>query len=120
MRRIAVSYLFFMLCLGHSWIETEEPSTPPQSPANPSPQSLARASDHPFDLLNVALDLTLDDANQSIRGTAVNSLIPLKDGLDTITFHCGQNLIVSACAIDGKESVFRHNGDSLSIAASPP
>jgi hypothetical protein len=62
-----------------------------------SPQvRLHYAPDRDYDLQHVSVDLIIDYEKHSFRGSVVNTLAPLRDGLTTIWFDCGENLTVSA------------------------
>lgn len=44
-----------------------------------------------------------------------DTLAPFYDNLQTITLHCGPNLDVTQCLIDGKRAAFTRNGEILSV-----
>jgi aminopeptidase N len=126
-RTSGICYLIVLTIFGSSLARSEDPPPPPSppalsagsNPAAPPKANLQASPDREFDLLHIALDVTLDDEHRALLGAVVNVLTPLRDKLDTIGLQCGQNLIVTSCAIDGKESAFRHEGELLSIVASP-
>jgi hypothetical protein len=49
------------------------------------------APSHPFDLIHISLDLTIDYADLTFKGIVVNSVVPV-DGVDSIILHFGKNL----------------------------
>jgi aminopeptidase N len=109
-----------MLFVGFLLVRSRESPALSPDPGAPSHVALQGPPEHVFDLLHIALDLILDDAHQTLRGEVVNSLAPLRDGLGMITLQCGQNLTVTSCEIDGKETDFHHVGDSVEVVATPP
>jgi len=124
MRARAAFCLLMILVWDGSWARSEQlppplPSAPASHSSQPSapPASTESPADRDFDLSHVALDLTLDETHRALRGAVVNSLTPLRDRLQKITLQCGENLVVTSCAIDGKESAFRHEGDGLDVFA---
>lgn len=86
-----------------------------QSPFEPPAAKLQYAPDRQFDLLHVRVQLTVDYAARSFTGHVENTIAPFKDNLETIDLHCGRNLAVTQCSVDGKATTFSHEGDVLSV-----
>src|SRR5437762_341142 len=68
------------------------PFAPPQATVHYAP-------DRDYDLLHVAVDLDVDAGKQTFKGTVVNTVAPLRDGLKTVPLHCGTNLTVQECLL---------------------
>lgn len=93
----------------------------PQSNPFASPQAKFQyVPDRDYDLLRVALDLSVDSEELALRGVVVNTLAPLREGLTTINLHCGANLNVETCEISGRKAEFVRGGDLLKITSSQP
>jgi aminopeptidase N len=86
-----------------------------QSPFEPPAASLQYAPDRQYDLLHVRVELTVDYTARSFTGHVEDTLAPFRDDLQTISLHCGPNLEVTQCMIDGKKAAFTREGDVLSV-----
>jgi len=75
-------------------------------------QTTARS--HPFDLIHISLDLKILYADHTLEGAVTNTLIPSED-LDSIVLHCGRNLEVRSCGVDGDEAVCTREEDRLKV-----
>jgi aminopeptidase N len=90
----------------------------PAQATRPAPQAASRvqyAPDRDYDLIHVAVDLTLDYQQREFHGVVTHTLAPLRDELKTIKLDCGQNLKIESCEIDGKKSSFSQIGELLII-----
>ena len=72
------------------------------------------AGSHPFDLIHISLDLSIDYSNRTFEGVVTNTLIPFEP-LHSITLHCGRNLDVRSCDVDGHEAVCTRDEDRLRV-----
>lgn len=59
--------------------------------------------DRQYDLLHVRLDLSFDWQAKTVRGTAVNTLAPLVEGADRVSFHAA-GLHVERVRLEGSET----------------
>jgi aminopeptidase N len=78
------------------------------------------ARSHPFDLLNVAIDLRLDDAHREISGNVTHTLRSLASSLRTIRLDAASNMKIGAVTVDGTPVRFRLQVDSLWIYLNKP
>src|SRR5690242_3986504 len=88
---------------------------PSDNPFAPPQAKLQYAPGRDYDLRQLSVDLVLDTAKRSFHGVVVNTLAPLRQGLTSLRFDCGENLNVTACEIGGQKAAFSHNGDRLTI-----
>jgi aminopeptidase N len=70
---------------------------------------------HPFDLIHVSLDLTIDYATRTFAGTVTNTLVPSVD-VDAIALHCGRNLTVLSCQVDGRPATCTRRDDRVDVS----
>src|SRR5579871_3899633 len=112
-RRLLIAISFVVL-VGFSAARGQEPVS---RPSDASAVKVQYAPDHEYNLVHVALHLDVDYTHLSFQGVAVNTLIPLRDGLAYVIFHCGENLRVDSCEIAGREVTFTRDGEKLRIAA---
>lgn len=92
-------------------------------PPTANPFSSAERQSAPgrdFDLIHVALDLTIDYPKLSFQGVVVNTLVPLRDHLTHVKLYCGANLNVESTAISGIKAPFTREGDFLTITPAAP
>ena len=75
-------------------------------------QSPARS--HPFDLIHISLDLTIRYPDLTLEGVVTNTLVPSED-LDSIALHCGKNLDVHSCNVDGREAICTRDEDRIRV-----
>src|SRR5258708_3113018 len=75
------------------------------------------APSHPFDLINLSLDLTVHYSDRTFEGVVTNTLIP-SEQMDWITLHFGKNLDMLACDADGRKAVCTRDGDRLRVSPS--
>lgn len=89
-----------------------------ENPFGPQ-QTVKLAPTRTFDLLD--LDVTLDTnwADRSFRGTAINTLAPLRSGLRELRLMAGEELTISGVTLDGKTAKFRRDGRSLYVTVPP-
>jgi aminopeptidase N len=93
---------------------------PGDGPPATSKDEARYVPDRDYDLRHVAVDLVIDGERRSFRGSVVNTLATLRDGVATIRLDCGANLAVTTCEVDGRQAAFRHDGDRLEIEAPKP
>src|SRR5579871_2664799 len=77
-------------------------------------------TDHGYDLTHIALHLDVDYPHLVFRGVVVNTLTPLREGLASVDFHCGENLRVEGCEIAGRKATFTRDKEVLRIAPPAP
>ena len=94
--------------------------TPATVPPATLPGQQQYAPDRDYDLQHVAVDIVIDYERRSFRGTVVNTIAPLRDGVATIRFDCGENLSTTVCEVAGRQAAFRREGDKLVIKAPQP
>jgi aminopeptidase N len=75
------------------------------------------APSHPFDLINLSLDLTVHYSDRTYEGVVTNTVIP-SEHVDSIVLHCGKNLDVRDCDVDGRKAVCTREQDRLRISPS--
>ena len=93
---------------------------PSDSPFTLPQAKVQYAPDRDYDLQHISVDLTVDYAKRSFQGVVVNTLAPLREGLTTVRFDCGENLTVTACEVAGRQAAFSHEEDKLKITAPQP
>ncbi len=100
------------------------PATPqaaPPRPANPFLPPLAKltyAPDRDYDLQHLAVTLDVNYAKRTFRGTAANTLAPLRaGGLRLIRLHAGPALEIEGCAVDGKAAPWTRDGAFIVVTA---
>jgi aminopeptidase N len=93
---------------------------PPDNPLTLPQAKLQYAPDRDYDLLHISVELVIDSAKHSFQGVVVNTLAPLRAGVTTLRFDCGENLSVTACAIAARQAAFSHNGEILRVTAPQP
>src|SRR5438045_9187134 len=69
-----------------------------------------RPPSHSFDLIHVSLDLTVNYANRTFQGTVINTVLP-SENVDVIALHCGRNLAVQSCQVDGRTAICQQRDD---------
>lgn len=116
MRSRLTALLTFVLLFTATSTHAQQAQTPQPNPFAPPQAKLQYAPNRDYDLLHVALDLNVDYAKPAFQGVVMHKLSPLRDGLATITFHCGANLNIESCEIDGEKTSFSRDGDKLKIA----
>src|SRR5260370_6569823 len=82
-----------------------------------APGQHSSASSHPFDLINLSLDLTVHYSDGTFEGIGTNPLIP-SEQVDSIALHCGKTLDVHACDVDGRKAVCTREEDRLRVSPS--
>ncbi len=88
------------------------PASPPQTPR------YARSRD--YHLSHISLHLVLDWPHRSFSGTATETVIPLREGLEELEFDAGPGVQVTGCTVDGTASRFAHEGDQLRVSLAAP
>ncbi len=74
----------------------------------------ARSRD--FHVKNMKIELAFDVAARAAKGRVIHTLTPFRSGLTELIFDAGKNLQIAACAVNGADAKFTHNGDQLAIA----
>src|SRR5262249_40414210 len=72
------------------------------------------APSHPFDLIHVSLDLTIDYSDLAFKGVVINAVVPV-EGVDSITLHFGKNLDLDSCSVDHRQAVCTRDQDRLRV-----
>ncbi len=88
-----------------------------QNPFLPPSAHKQFAPDRAFNLKNVLIDLKVDYKNKMFTGTVENTMVPFKDGTTVITLHCGPNLKINSCTVNGASATFKRDGQILSITS---
>ena len=114
--RTAALFVLHLISIA-SVVRAQQAQAPPPSPFAAPQAKIQYAPDRDYDLQRLALDLNVDYAKLAFQATVTNTLAPLCEGLTTITFHCGPNLNVETCEIDGNKAAFTRDGDRLKISA---
>ncbi|MDX1932866.1 MAG: M1 family metallopeptidase [Capsulimonadales bacterium] len=90
-----------------------------QSPGNPFKPPRAKvfyAPDRDYDLKHLAVTLDVDWPGRTFAGTTVNTLVPIRaEGLASFKFHCGRDLNVSACEVNGSPATFERKDNLLTV-----
>jgi len=73
------------------------------------------APDRYFDLVHMDVTIDVDWPNRSFEGDVVDTLAPIRDGLDEINLDAGENLDIHSVKIDGAPVPFKHTGKKLAI-----
>ncbi len=106
-----------LLVLGTSIASAQTPSA---SPFAPPQASLHYAPDRDYDLVHLAVTLDIDYPHRAFTGAVTNRIAALHDGVKTLIFHCGKNLMVKSCTVGGAVATFTRDGDRLLVAAPKP
>jgi len=117
--RIASSFilpLIFIASLSYG----QQPQAPPAGPFTAPQAKFQYAEDRDYDLQHLALDLNVDYAKLAFRATVINTLAPIREGLETIVFHSGSQLNIEACEVDGQKATFTRDGGTLKIRVPQP
>jgi len=92
-------------------------TAPPANPFAPPSATLHYAPDRTYDLVHLAVDLTIDYPHRAFTGVAVNRVSALHDGVKVLMFHCGKNLGVQSITIGGAKAAFTREEDRLLVTA---
>ena len=90
-----------------------------QNPFAPPGASLHYALDRTCDLLNVDINIDIDYPNRTFKGTVVNTMSPLRNGLKEIMLMAGATLNITSVKIDGMSAQYRREGRNLFISTAP-
>lgn len=121
MRRAATLSLCTVSLLSISVSAYAQGQARQQNPFKPPLAKVFYAPDRDFDLKHLAVTLKIDYPNRTIGGVAVNTLSPLRPGgLQTVRLHCGKQLTVQACEVNGKTATFIREDEVLVIASPAP
>ncbi len=104
----AASSIFLSPASAQRQREAGNPFAPPAAKLQYSP-------DRDYDLKHVAATLTIDYPKKQFIGESVNTLSPLRTDLSVVRLHCGRNLEVQGCTINGEAAPFTRDGDMLLI-----
>lgn len=89
------------------------------SPFSPPNAFLHYAPDRTCHLQHVAIDLDVDYASKTYRGHVVNTMSPLREGIQEVRLMAGTVLNISKVTVDDHPAEFRREGRSLFIKTSP-
>jgi aminopeptidase N len=92
---------------------SDTPFTPPLARSQYAP-------DRGYDLLHVALNLQIDFPRRTFRGIVTCRLVPLPGSPQAITLHCGDDLKVEECHVNGQRATFARGKDRLEITPEMP
>ena len=87
----------------------------PGNPFAPPRAKLQYSPDRDYDLKHVAVSLVIDYPNRKFSGEVVNTVSPLRGDLSVIRLHCGPNLEVQECRVNGQAATFTRDGEFLRI-----
>lgn len=73
------------------------------------------APDRTCDLTHLQVDIDVDYAARAFKGTTVNTLSPLRNGLKEIVLHAGAALQIKSLKVDGRTANFVRSGTELHI-----
>ncbi|MBC8066061.1 MAG: hypothetical protein H7Y17_14610, partial [Chlorobia bacterium] len=110
--RFAVSLVTTSLILAVSAQAQRSPFSPPQA-------KLQYAPDRTCDLQHLAVDIDIDYPNRSFSGKSVNTLSPLRAGIQEILLHAGTSLSLTSVKVNGATAKYRQEGKNLFIATGP-
>jgi len=99
------------LAAGVGWAQRPNPFQPPAAKVHYAP-------DRSYDLKHLTVRLTVDYGGRRITGIATNVLAPLRGPLAEVRLHCGKQLTVSSCSVNGQKATFTRDGEFLVIV--PP
>ena len=85
------------------------PFAPPQATPHFAP-------DRTCDLIHLAVELDVDYPTKTITGKSINTLAPLRPGIQEIILHAGTGLMISSVKVDGREVRHRRDGKKLLIS----
>ena len=88
-----------------------------QNPFAPPRATLHYAPDRTCDLLHVAIDVDVDWPHRGLTGKTVNTLAPLRNGIEDVVLHAGESLEIRSVKLGGKTAEFRRDGRDLHIKA---
>ena len=100
-------------CRGRGSFLAERTFAPPDAPEHPP-------RDRTFQLHHVRLDVTIDDLERSVSGTATHSLSPINDGLKEIMLDSGDLNIRKVVDDSDKELEWDLHGEALTIRLPRP
>lgn len=84
-----------------------------QNPFAPPRARLHYAPDRTCDLIHVAVEVDVNWEGRSIAGKTVNTMSPLRDGVEEIMIHAGPQLDIQGVKLDGRTVPFKHEGREL-------
>ncbi len=79
--------------------------------------SIHYAPDRDYHLSHVDVTVNVDWPDRVFTGEVVDTVAPLRDGLDHVTLDAGANLTISSVKIDGAPMPFKHDGKKLIISS---
>lgn len=89
------------------------------SPFAPPNAQIRYAPDRTCDLLNIDVDIDVDYANRLFKGTSVNTLSPLRNGITEVMLNAGPDLKINSVKVDGQEAKYRRSDYQIFIATPP-
>lgn len=90
-----------------------------KNPFSPPEAHYQFAPDRMYDLLHVALDLTVDYPNRAAKGVTTNTLAALRDDTTELKFHAGEGVKIDGVTLDGKDASFKRIEDGLLVPTKP-
>jgi aminopeptidase N len=94
------------------------PTAVPENPFLPPSAHVFYAPDRDYDLQHTAVTLTIDYPKRAFDGVVINTLAPLRaDGLTSLRFHCGPQLLIRSVNIDGVPAKYARAADMLIVRA---
>jgi aminopeptidase N len=73
-----------------------------------------------YDLQHLAVTLTINAANRSFSGVAVNTLSPLNGTLTVVRLNCGERLKILGCEVNGQGATYTRDRDWLTVRPATP
>ena len=89
------------------------------SPFAPPNASLHYALDRTCDLLNVTVDIDVDYPSRTFKGTSVNTLSPLRNGIKEVMLMAGAPLQINSVEVDGASAKYRREGKHIFVTTPP-
>jgi len=118
--RLPSRFIFLPLLLVLSTVALGQAKDTPPNPFAAPQATVHFAPDRDYDLLHLALDLTIDYPKRSFVGIASNRISALRDRLSALKLHCGKNLLVTNCTVGGVLAKFTRSEEMLLITAPKP
>lgn len=110
--RIFLSVLVIS-CAAGALQRSANPFTDPRTPIQFAPE-------RDYDLQHVSFRLQVRYESRTFEGEAENRLAPLRAGLRVVRLHCGRDLAIVRCSIDGREVRFERGEEELRLLAPAP
>jgi len=85
------------------------------NPFQPPQARVQYAPDRDYDLKHLKVRLRVDYGKRAIEGVAANTLAPLRGPLREVRLHCGKELAVTGCAVNGVKADHTRDGEFLVV-----